>query len=382
MSGASLGFWRLSGPINGGGNVTYNAGMNHLIEGNNTYTGTTTIGTTGTLAIGSDTAFGNGGTLTFGAAASLVAFGGNRTIANPVNWNVNATNDNPTTGNFNTLYQGYDLTFSGTSTINATRTFTTFGSGKLTLTNVSDGGGGFGLVKTGGGTLVLAGANNTYSGTTAVNAGTLMVNGTLAAGGGLVTVASGAWLAGGGTINRDVTVSSGAFIKPGSSPGRLTIGGNVTMSATPATYYWELGANTTSGGGTNWSQITMTSGDLNVQSGAILLPAFVGTSTQPNGTDAFWLTTQRWDNIIDLTGTSTNSSGQTSFVINNSAWSAFGSFSTINAIVGRGIALQWTPVPEPAHIFLLGGAGTMGVGWWRRQRRSKLNGTRTEVSLH
>ena len=130
---------------------------------------------------------------------------------------------------------------------------------------------------------------------------------------------NGLWIA---SDNFDGSQACGGVIKPGSSPGRLTIGGNVTMSATPAIYYWELAANTTSGAGANWSQIQMTSGDLNVQTGAIFLPAFTGTATQPAFGDAFWSGSHRWDNVIDLIGTATNTGGNTAFVIDNSAWGA------------------------------------------------------------
>ena len=234
------------------------------------------------------------------------------------------------------------------------------------MTNV--GSGAVQLIKNGGGTLVLAGANNTYGGATTVNEGTLLVNGTLTAGGGIVTVAGGAVLGGTGSINRAVTIAASGTIKPGTSPGRLTVGGDVAISAN-ASYFWELSANTTSGGGTNWSQITMTSGDLGVASGANLVPAFIGSATQPNSGDAFWQATRRWDNVIDLTGTATNSSGQTSFLINNSAWSAFGSFTTIPAVVGSGVALQWTPVPEPLHMFALCVAIAAVVGGSRKKSR-------------
>src|SRR5439155_18443438 len=71
---------------------------------------------------------------------------------------------------------------------------------------IGSSGGGF--AKTGAGTLDLTG-NNTYSGTTTVNAGILLVNGNQSAATGAVTVNSGATLGGSGIIGGTVTVNSG-----------------------------------------------------------------------------------------------------------------------------------------------------------------------------
>ncbi|MEO0017593.1 MAG: hypothetical protein RLZZ522_876 [Verrucomicrobiota bacterium] len=79
------------------------------------------------------------------------------------------------------------------------------------------------LRKTGTGTLTLNGAN-THTGTTAVEAGTLVVNGSL---GGETQVFSGGTLSGTGTTG-SVSVSSGGTFAPGSSPSTLHTG-NVTF---------------------------------------------------------------------------------------------------------------------------------------------------------
>jgi hypothetical protein len=112
----------------------------------------------------------------------------------------------------------------------------------------------------------------------------------------------------------------------------------------------------------------MTGGDLNVQSGAIFVPAFVGTSTQPNLADPFWQVARQWNNVIDLTGTATNTTGATTFVINNTVWATAGTFSTIPGSTPGSIALVWNPVPEPGHVLLLCGAAAVGVRWWRRRK--------------
>lgn len=106
----------------------------------------------------------------------------------------------------------------------------------LTLDNTVSGSAA--LTKTGAGTLVL-GAANSYTGGTAVNGGTLLVNGSLAdsALADDVVVASGATLGGDGTVHGHTLVQAGGRLAPGSSPGvinhtdlTLAAGGRTTTS--------------------------------------------------------------------------------------------------------------------------------------------------------
>ena len=83
-----------------------------------------------------------------------------------------------------------------------------------------------GLAKTGPGTLTLTG-NNTYSGPTAIFAGKLVVDGSIAS---AVTVNSGAILGGSGTVG-GITINSGGILAPGDSPGILTVNGNYTQQS-------------------------------------------------------------------------------------------------------------------------------------------------------
>jgi autotransporter-associated beta strand protein len=79
------------------------------------------------------------------------------------------------------------------------------------------GGSGVGLTKLTSGTVTLGGVN-AYTGVTAVNAGTLAVNGSIAASSG-VGVASGATLGGSGAVS---VISGAGLVSPGNSPGILT----------------------------------------------------------------------------------------------------------------------------------------------------------------
>lgn len=82
------------------------------------------------------------------------------------------------------------------------------------------------LVIDGSGTLNLTG-NNTYTGPTTVNNGTLAVNGSITS---PVTVNDGGTLGGNGTVG-STTVASGGTVAPGNSIGRLTVAGNLAFAA-------------------------------------------------------------------------------------------------------------------------------------------------------
>jgi len=85
---------------------------------------------------------------------------------------------------------------------------------------------GFGnLIKEGSGILTLSG-NNHYSGFTAVNAGTLLVNGTISFSSGLTVNAGGTV---GGSGNLPKTTINGGSLSPGNSIGTISIAGGLTF---------------------------------------------------------------------------------------------------------------------------------------------------------
>ena len=90
----------------------------------------------------------------------------------------------------------------------------------MTVAGVISGNGG--LTKVGTGLLNLTGGD-LYNGVTAIQGGTLAVNGSLASGGGTVTIYNGGTLGGTGTLNRAVVALAGAVLSPGNSPGTINV---------------------------------------------------------------------------------------------------------------------------------------------------------------
>lgn len=183
-----------------------------------------------------------------GATGNNVAVGGNTTISVD-----RVTANTGSTFQFNNLSIGantlavtnantYALRFAGTTTLTGSATFNN--TANLTLTGaVGDGGSGFGITKQGAGTLTLSSGANTYTGSTSVTAGSLVLN-SLAGSGANVTVAAGATVGAGFAIdqtflNRIVTTSAGAVALSANTSNNLDLSafGSLSFGATGAFDY-------------------------------------------------------------------------------------------------------------------------------------------------
>lgn len=230
-------------------------------------------------------------------------------------------------------------------------------------------GGGVGLTKTNGGTLILGGVN-TYTGTTALNGGTTLVNGSIVSA--AVNVSSNCTLGGKGTIAGQVVVANGATVSPGASAGLLTIQNGLDLSA-GGTYFWELATNSTATAGSDFDQIAVTGGNLTLGAASKLSINFTGTATTPTGSDPFWQTAQSWT-IVSLAGGS-NPGGSNFGSLSNATYAA-GSFSTATNGSGE-IVLTFTPsASAPVFATPVLSGGTVTFSW------SANNGSSYEVQYN
>jgi len=359
----------------GGGLLTLNGESLTNVSGNNTYSGPVTTGTSASRI------FVNSGTLTLSNTISqsgpsnAITFSGNGVTlisgnlgAGLTSLDINArASDVPTV-----ILTGSNANFTGTvdvqkGTLQLGDGGTTgslpvsgafnIGSGARFIVKQSDtvtqgtdfsgtlnGLGGF--KQAGSGTTILNLANS-YTGTTNVDAGTLIIDGNQAAATGAVTVANGATLGGSGIIGGAVTVNG--ILSPGNSPGILTVS-SLDLIAGSTTRMQLIGAGNLAGtAGTDYDKLVIsTAGGLRY--GGILDLDFANTATFDDGTtfDLFGFTASTIGGFGSVISSGRGSYGGLTFSGVDGVWTAlFGSQQlTFSELTGQLRFTTNSAVPE------------------------------------
>jgi len=361
ITSAISGGLTFDGIISNGNTLTFttqNLSVVTLTNASNSFTGFTTSGTgrVSVSTIGNAGANGNLGTGTINlgsgsAAGVLVYTGGGETTSKVINLN-------GSTGGATIDQSGSGLLkFSGsnTATGNGIKTLTlqgsTAGTGEISGAIVDNSGTNkTSVVKAGTGTWTISGAN-TYTGTTAVNGGTLLVNGNSSSATGNVSVSNmGSVLGGSGTIGGAVTVNANATILGGTgnaASGTLTLSGALTLSS-GSIVELALGS-----GGTH-STLARTSG------------SWTFNSTQAFTFLDFGAAAGIYNNII--TGLAADPGTEGAWTVTNAGW--VWAFSYDGGLGPGNIDLTLTAVPEPGT-WAAGILTVLALGWTGRTRLLK-----------
>ncbi len=254
-------------PISGTGSLTQNGPGAVVLTGTNSYSGATAVNG-GTLAAGAANAFSPNSAFTVNSAGTLDLGGFSQSIA--------SLSGSGTLTNCSLNGSSYSAAQGG-GTVNCnTAARLTVGAGGASSTfsgTIRDGAAALSLVQAGSGTLTLTG-NNSYSGKTWIEAGTLAVGGATALGTSTLDMSPGTtlqFLGSGYTLNNNVLLVGSSFSDPtiDTGAGTITLAGVISGADT-------LGK---TGGGTLVLTADNTyTGDTNVDQGALEVDGSIAAS--------------------------------------------------------------------------------------------------------
>ena len=218
-------------------------------------------------------------------------------------------------------------------------------------------------VSSGSGGRTVFTTDNTYSGATTVDGGSLVVNNPgpgSGTGTNTLTVNAGGALSGSGKIAGTVVVSG--TVSGGDGLGILTLQNGLNLSNS-GTNIWELAnlQDDASGGvvGTDYNQLVLTGGQLQLGGTSKLQLSFNG-STTPNDFDQFWRVNHSWK-IVNLTGASNLGNAKFASIVNGTY--SCGTFT--NDVDGSGnIILRFTTSISSSLWWSANGSTLGGTGTW------------------
>ena len=333
------------------------------LAGTNSYTGNTTIQTSGTLRVTNPNALGatSGGTSVQDGATlqiSNVAL-----AAEPIMLTgTGVASAGALLGSGNASAAG-PVTLASASSIGVP-----VASDSLTMSGAITGGASATLTKSGAGTATISGVANTYGGATIVAAGTLAVTGTLSGTSAVEAGNGGTMLLKSATNSSNIVNTSATFTGNG---GTLAVG-NGTTGQTHAFASMTLNASSTldygaGSSGNNLSFGTMTGATMNALAASSLTLAINNWNGAPFG-------------LGSTTDNGTFGDGQSRLLFSVNPGFTFGTLipGVTFTGLGQGMAVQFgsqleiVPVPEPGTFGLLGAVAMCALIGHRPRRRPML----------
>lgn len=364
--------------VAGSSGVTKAGGGTLVFSGNNSYAGATAV-SAGTLVVNHANALGStaaGTTVANGARLLLSPTTGNITVGNEAltisgtgssGWVLrSATGANSWGGKITLAADSIIQAASGASltldvaagdAVDVASFIATFNGAGTTVINDPVVGAG-GVTKAGSGILTLAG-NSSYSGSTTVSQGKLLVNGDNSSATGAVTVAAGATLGGSGVIGGATTVNGS--LSPGNSPGELSIASLVLGGS--STSLFEINGTTR---GTSYDGVTILQSS-GLAYGGVLSLTFAGTFGDNTTFDLFNFGGAATGSFSSVTAS--GSYGSLTFV--NDGFGVWTSGPT--SVAGQTMTFTQSTgdlaiVPEPSTLAMLGCVAACGGLLLRRRR--------------
>jgi autotransporter-associated beta strand protein len=338
------GNYDITGAISGSGQLVVDTNGTTTLSGLNTNSGGVVLGN-GTLVIT------NNGT---GSASSLGT--GNFSIGTDYlsgTGNISTNNTSVILGTNNQILLGGNLNFAAGAGANLN-----FGTGAVILLgnetanisgnsvtingNIVDGGAatsdGYGLTKTGAGTLVLGGSNSTFTGNLNLTAGVLSINNSLALQNAILNITGGSFTGnvssvtlGGLAGNQIINIGADAFTIDTVYGHNATYTGNIADSSNAATVSIN-GAAIQAFSGNNMinGTVTLNSGTLGINNGGNATSSAIGTGTlviaggslDNTSGSAVTLATnnaQTWNNSYSFAGTNNLNMGTGAVTLNEAA---------------------------------------------------------------